>query len=377
MSDQSMNREELARRLLEDPAQNWPDDLKGLDVELRPMPPALRQKLVGLANSSDRVELKTKSSSEVSEKRTVLRMAGAALIGAVAATVVLYLAIFRGEAPHATLVFADGNIVREARQLRTGDRLYHGDRISAGDQSLAVLTARDASRQTLFRLRGSAELSFEILQSDLIEARLGWGRIYAKVPANAPADAPADRWPLKIVTPLAIASVRGTEFIVESSRADTVLATQAGAVEFRRRWAALEDLPPQLFEQSEFLSQVRQVFIDASSTVPAGSQSIVSAPDFTRRFARAGEIVDALGAAPFADLQRRPSATEAELKAALADLEQKFPTPGARAQSLRLLKAAFGDPPALQLVRFKDMQERRFNLIEPAHQEAETRYLEL
>ncbi|MCR9145122.1 MAG: FecR domain-containing protein [bacterium] len=377
MSDQSMKREELARKLLEDPTQDWPEDLQALNVPVRPMPAALRQKLVGLANSDDGAgaeSVSSKTPPKASANKIVFRIATAAAFGgAVAAAFAFYLTIFRVEAPHATLVFAEGRVTREEQPLQVGDKLREGDAIVAGEQALAVLAAKDAGREFLLRLRGDATLSFETLQSSLVQARLKRGRIYAK----ASADASADRWPLRIVTPLAVASVRGTEFTVESPGADTVLATQEGSVEFRRRWAALEDLPPQLFEQSEFLSDARRIFIDASATVPADSQSTVSAQDFARRVGDAGEIAKVLSASSIADLRGRSSTTGEEIKAALAELEQSFPTHEDRTESLGLLKAAFGDSPAVQPVAFEDMQERRFALIEPADKEREARYLEI
>ena len=346
MSDQSSRREELARKILENSTETWPDELKALHVPMRSMPVDLRQKLNDLTKSAQSAGQPVAPGRAVGSpvvrlpviRSRVFRIVTAGAGGvaaAAAATFVVYLALFRGATPHATLVFSDGAVTRDAQSLAAGAQIISGETIAVGDQGVAVLNAERAGRQTLLRLRGAAELELEVLNSERIVARLHRGGTYAQVDA-APDVAPdvAAGWPLAVVTPFAQASVAGTAFTVEVSGGSTLLATQEGSVVLRRRWNELEDLPPHLFARSSFLARVRQIFVDASATVPAGSESAVDADDFARRLEQSGAIAIILNDSVFLALRRSNVPTEDEIQRALARLDQAFPTPEDRNERL-------------------------------------------
>ncbi len=379
---EKLSKEELARRLLEQPSAAWPGELDALRVEVRPMPASLRKRLSELTHESA-ASTASATGAEPPAKSRILRFrlaAGVSFAGAIAALLLVYFGfiINRSDSPPAAVVFVSGEVLRNEHRAAVGDRLAQKDRLTVAGQSLAVLLSENAGSQVNLRLLSDSEIRLDLLNSDLFKTRLKSGRIYVSLSRNQERAAPSQG--LSIYTRNAEASVTGTVFSVETnSSSDTMLSTYEGTVNFRRRWDALEDLPAELIAKSELLSGTLQVFQKASVKVSALSQSTVHGQDFKDRLRRIERLESALADPSLARLRlrQRSDVSRIEIRSALDFLERAFPTAEDRAANLRLVQAAFGQPPEAQTLSAEQMQARRLSFEAADEKEREARYQEL
>ncbi|MBL8020167.1 MAG: FecR domain-containing protein [Leptospirales bacterium] len=362
----SNNHEELARRLLDQPSSQWPKELAPLRVEMRSMPPALRAKLDAMNQSTSQGKPVTSISLV---RRRSFRIAAASFGTAIAASVLVYFAFIRqGEVPPVNIVTAEGEVLRNGTAVKSGDKLREGETLKVGNEGLAVLSGEDKGDEDKLRVQGGSELALESLQTGVLEFRMKVGRLLALVPKKKERGS-REFW---ISTPTTVASVRGTVFSVETDVASTKLSTYEGAVEFRRRWEALEDLSPILIAKSEVLSGTLKVFQKASANVESGMESNVSDADFKERLSKIEPLSGILSGPDFVRLRKKKKLTEAETEGALKALDQAFSTNEARSEILKRVDAAFGEAPAVVTMTPEEMKARResFEALSPAERQA-------
>lgn len=362
----SNNHEELARRLLDQPSSQWPKEIAPLRVEMRSMPPALRAKLDAM-NTSAQQGKPVASINLV--RRTPFRIAMASLGTAIAASVLVYFAFLRqGEVPPVTIATAEGEVLRNGTQARNGETMRESETLKVGNESLAVLSAEHKGDEEKLRVQSGSELAIESLQANVLEFRMRVGRLLAQVPKKKERGS-REFW---ISTPTTVASVRGTVFSMETDAESTKLSTYEGAVEFRRRWDALEDLPPALIAKSEVLSGTLKVFQKASANVESGKESNVSDADFKERLAKIEPLNGILSGADFVRLRKKKNLTDAETEGALKALDNAFSNGEARTDILKRVDAAFGQPPTVETMTPEDMKARResFEALSPAERQA-------
>jgi ferric-dicitrate binding protein FerR (iron transport regulator) len=356
-------REELARRLLEQAPASWPEELRALRMDLRAMPEGLRSKLAAMHGQKE---------SRASFKTKVIRWPVAAAVsfsGAIAAALVVYFGVFRVDVPPMRIVFSDGDTRKEGQPVKTGALGEH-ERITVGDASSLVLGSADKKTEIGLRVRANSELTLPVLQADLVEARLVRGVVLSQLSRK---DSPGRA--LLISTHNAQTRVTGTVFSVDVSRSsDTLLSTFEGTVSIRRRWSDLEDLPENLLQRSEILSRSRDVFLKASASVPAGSQAVVSGMDFERRLGAIPHLRKILSDPRISALRGRLKVSDSEVETAKKIIESNFPGPGEREENLRLVETAFGQPPEVTVVPAEDLSAMRQFLEQPSEAERKVRY---
>jgi hypothetical protein len=167
-------REELARRLLEQAPASWPEELRALRMDLRAMPEGLRSKLAAMHGQKE---------SRASFKTKVIRWPVAAAVsfsGAIAAALVVYFGVFRVDVPPMRIVFSDGDTRKEGQPVKTGALGEH-ERITVGDASSLVLGSADKKTEIGLRVRANSELTLPVLQADLVEARLVRGVVLSQL----------------------------------------------------------------------------------------------------------------------------------------------------------------------------------------------------
>ncbi|MCE9597371.1 MAG: FecR domain-containing protein [Spirochaetia bacterium] len=365
--------EELARRLLNEPPTQWPKELAPLRVEMRTMPLALRAKLDTLNKAAQAQAIADKPANVAS--KLPFRIAVASFGTAVAAGLIVYFGLFMNSnvAP-ATIVTVDGQVLKNGAPAKAGDTLRENEQLKVGSDSLAVVVAQHGESEARLRVQPDSDISVESLRADLFDVRIKVGRLLAMVPRKPK---PGSR-SLYISTPTTVASVRGTVFSVElNSSSDSMLSTYEGTVSFRRRWEALEDLPPALIKRSEILSSSVEIFEKASASVGAGTQSVVRDQDFKDRLSRIEPLNSVLSGPLFVGLRKKKNPADAEIQAALQALDQAFANAEARAGILKQVEAAFGQPPQIETPSAEELKARReaFEALSPGERQA--RYDEL
>lgn len=364
--------EELARRLLEEDASKWPGSLPSLRIEKRRLPGDLRSKLDAIAQKPEE--------TKVIRPVWRTRYAGLAAAAVVLVGLTIALGVFfsrsAGQSALAALTFVSGKVRVNDADVKIGQNLENGAKLGVGPRSTAVLAVKHEDLTIEIRIQPDSDVSPTGLSGETVALRIDRGSVLANVMRNPGTDHARGGFTVRTVT--AIASVRGTRFAVESEAENsTRLSTFDGTVEFRRRWAILEDLPSDLIDQSDFLSQVRSVFVAASVAVPAGSESFIDGKDFADRTKAITKLEAVLNLPAFSALRGRTDASNSEIRAALRALDEALPNPDERSSLLSAARQSFGRAPGVERVPEEVLEERQSRLEEMTDEERDARYAKL
>jgi hypothetical protein len=356
-------REDLVRRLVHEPPAQWPEALMCLRVDMQPMPLALRDALRQL------------SALQASERRGRFRFipaAGLSFAGALAAVVAVYFAILRPSPTPLLLTFVQGEVRIGDESARTGGEWRNRETLELASEGVAALSAEEESSVIELRIHGDSRIRAESISSAQLEGRLERGRVLASLSRTSTIGSSRV---LVISSPNAAATAMGTIFSVERGEAgSTTLTTFEGSVDYRRRWAALEELPVELLNRSAILSDVRSIFVKATAKVPSGGQSTVDPADFQKRLGRIGKLASILDSRRFVRLRGREDASAPEINEALAELEREFASADLRAENLRAVVEAFGSPPLVRAMTRPELDELRSELENRGNAERDLRY---
>lgn len=375
--------EQLAARLLEDPSASWPEPLQPLRTEVRVMPSALRDRLLEMSAEAERTPAAPAGKLLFFGSRSFARLALAATVtAAFGIGLYVYLGVLPGgAATEVQVAFVQGQVTQNGKAVRRLDALGEGQRLEVGPGALAVLRATNPSMQADLRLGAGAVFSAQSLASGPMIARMERGVAFARVRrsgANSPPDDSNKPVVLALVAPSAELSVTGTEFSFGlNDLGDVRVATFEGEVRFRKRLAALEDLPAELIARSELLTDALAIIGSAVVVVPAGAQSTVSASAVARGSATLELLPAALSEKAVAGLRGRQQVSDAELKAALAAIERHIATAAQKQSCLGSVRRAFGVPPVVQRVGLDQLESEREDLQRTSTAERDARYEEL
>ncbi len=366
--------QELAKRLLEDDPSQWPASLATLQVEKRRMPAALRAKLDAMAQESPRGKVIHRAWWG---RPTGLAAAAAVILGISVALGVL-LSRRTDSFSHAVLSFVSGSVRVNGTEGKVEQRIQDGAQVSVGPRSTAVLSVKRPAASAEIRIQAGSDVSSIKIGTEHLVFVLLRGAVLASLTRKDSSSSGEKPDLLAVRTGIAEASVRGTRFSIESeSGKETRLTTFDGVVTFRRRWAELEDLPSSLLDQVAFLSQIRGIFLEASSSVPAGSESVVENVDFKERTRGMARLETVLALPEISALRGRSTASEAEIMAAKKAIEEAIPSPEERMAIVQAARLSFGQPPVVTSVSDEALEDKQARLLELSDEERDARYAKL
>lgn len=370
--------EELARRLLEEPPSNWPGELSALRVEQRKLPPALRARLDQLAQTPP-----GRPDAALPGRRRFFLASAAGIAATMALVSGIAIYFYAGrlsttEELTVRFVFVQGGVRVSDRPASTGASLKAGDRLSLSPDAVAVIGAGRGAAQAELRLRSQAQANFWTLRPDHFELELSRGVVFAQMdPADG--DSSFGRRPgLVIRTTRTVSSISGTKFSIElNDPGDARLSTYEGNVRFRRRLAALEELPPEVVAGSAPLTEALKILEQAAVLVAAGAESEVTRSDFERRIGLARLLLAALELPAVSGLRGKTDASVEDIRTAQKALSDFFADAGKKSQAIEEFRSAFGDAPLVRNVAPFDLDERQASLETMSDAEREARYEEL
>ncbi|MBX7057204.1 MAG: hypothetical protein K1X75_04015 [Leptospirales bacterium] len=335
-------RKELARRLLEQSPENWPAELQGLRGAARKMPPELRDRLIAM----HRVPAVARgTASDFWRKR--LLSAAAALLLAAGVGFGTYRYLQQDESYQAELVALSGAMKSAGNEARTGLLVAESDRLQASQEARAALALSLPAARIEWRIFGAAELQLARLRGDQAVVALSSGRLYSRMDRTG-----IEERPVALVIHMAhsAAEVRGTRFISEASQQQESLTGLEGEVRFRRRWDALEELPPSVLALSPLLERALEILQQANSVVGPATASTVPVADFDRRLNAVARLRSLLEAPAFSTLRQHSEASDSELQRCRQEIASRFPSAADLQAELTAFRLAFGDPPQVQSI---------------------------
>lgn len=165
-----------------------------------------------------------------------------------------------------------GDVKAGGKLMKTGQFLQGDEEIKVGPASMIDLQVK-GTRATL-RVKENSAVRISALMAQgktKYSLHLNSGHLLVNVPKR---DAEQE---FQVVTPAAIASVRGTKFdvfVFSDGKSRTVVFE--GSVATRVRISEVESLPPELIENSEALRKVVAVLAEKERVVEAGQESTVT-----------------------------------------------------------------------------------------------------
>ncbi|TGK38642.1 lipoprotein LipL45 [Leptospira gomenensis] len=183
--------------------------------------------------------------------------------------------------PSAVVVFSVGeakilhaDLTEEKATL--GASLKTGDKVTTKDKAKVDIQFADGSA---IRISENSVIDFDGLSINSkgnTDTRLALvsGKVFAKVNKASKEDQ------FSVVTPTAIAGVRGTSFIVDRSKSDkAVVKVLDGAVAVAPRVAALEGLSDEEIAKNEDLKKIQQSIASSEIVLEKNQASVVKADD--------------------------------------------------------------------------------------------------
>jgi hypothetical protein len=165
-----------------------------------------------------------------------------------------------------------GDVKSKDRVLKTGDLLHGDDEIRVGAASMVDLQVKGT--QATMRIKENSVVRISALHAagrKQYTLNVDSGRILVNLPKRSEGE------DFRVVTPAAVASVRGTKFdvyVFSDGKSKTVVFE--GSVTTRVRISELESLPPELLENSQALRKVVQTLAEKERVVEAGQESTVT-----------------------------------------------------------------------------------------------------
>lgn len=187
----------------------------------------------------------------------------------------------KGNSPSAVVVFSVGeakilhaDLTEEKAAL--GASLKTGDKVSTKQKSKVDIQFADGSA---IRISENSVIDFDALSinshgnSDTRLALVS-GKVFAKVNKASKEDQ------FSVVTPTAIAGVRGTSFIVDRSKSDkAVVKVLEGAVAVAPRVVVLEGLSDEEIAKDEDLKKIQQTVASSEIVLEKNQASVVKADE--------------------------------------------------------------------------------------------------
>ncbi len=173
----------------------------------------------------------------------------------------------------------------EWKVLRVGDTLKNGDTIQTGFKSSLVLKVKDSTINVAALTRMTVEQLSENPQKDDVRVFVTTGSVNSSVQKSA-----NKKLGFTVRTPVATASVRGTEFSVENTFNSVAVSTSQGSVALSRTKNSLQvSQEDSQSEQSENLDENAQdfsfenallgtVFVNQNQSAEISSSGNISSP---------------------------------------------------------------------------------------------------
>ena len=243
-----------------------------------------------------------------------------------------------------------GDVSADGQPVERGQLLSGGTRLVVGARSFCDLQLRQPRGVTI-RVNENSEFVLEARQNQ--QATTYQSRIDRGSAVFSSEQLAADEQ-LTVRTPTLVAAVRGTQFGVSVSQDQSTRVTVAdGAVSTRPSLGRAEELPPEVVESSEVLSNAIASLERSETTVSAGQEVSFTAAQRDQTLSEAG-LDEALAIPEISEAGEAP-ATPEEARARAARIDEQLRNRVATENLQRLeqsqVQPAQADPRELQRVQ--------------------------
>ena len=248
-----------------------------------------------------------------------------------------------------------GDVSADGQPVERGQVLSGGTRLVVGARSFCDLQLRQPRGVTI-RVNQNSEFVLEARQNQ--QATTYQSRIDRGSAVFASEQLAADEQ-LTVRTPTLVAAVRGTQFGVNVGQDQSTRVTVAdGAVATRPSLGRAEELPPEVVESSEVLSNAITSLERSETTVSAGQELSFTAAERDQTLSEAG-LDEALAIPEISEAGEAP-ATPEEARERAARIDEQLRTRVAAENLQRLeqsqVQPAPADPGELQRVQAEVQQ---------------------
>ncbi len=177
----------------------------------------------------------------------------------------------------AVVLFTVGNVMVDKKHASVGDIIQDGTWISVGRRATCDLQMRSTESSVVIRLTDNSKLRFDARkmgEKTGVSLNLEQGRALASI------EKLSSNEEIRVVTPAAVASVRGTKFETNvKASGETTTIVVDGKVATRVRIKEVEELPPAVIANSKVLTNVvnnleeKEVVLEPGKKVTIHAQS--------------------------------------------------------------------------------------------------------
>jgi len=210
-----------------------------------------------------------------------------------------------------------GTVKENERLLQNGDLLQAGATIRTMSNSWCELSIRTANSTVTLRL--APESSFVINELDLKKQRRANGNLIQGKGFFSPRLSNGEHYNIK--TPTAVASVRGTDYIIKvESEKQTELIVTSGTVIYRSNLPELDDYPSEFIDKSEEMQAALTSLEKSAQPVNAGEKAVLTEQDSNQKREQLKTLNQLLEQENVSRLKGKKEASSAEIDAAINSL---------------------------------------------------------
>lgn len=201
----------------------------------------------------------------------------------------------------AVVLFAIGDVKVNSRSISPGDIIHTGDLVQLKDRSTCDLQFQSPHSGLVVRLANKTEFLFSaraIQEVNRLNLELNSGNALIDVQKLE------KNQEVQMVAPAAVAAVRGTRFEVDvNEEGSATTRVFEGKVAVRTRIPEAEDLPPEVIESSEVLTQTIQSLEKKEVVLEEGKQTTISAEQSRELLAGEPELKEVLASEEIASIR--------------------------------------------------------------------------
>ncbi len=195
----------------------------------------------------------------------------------------------------AVILFVVGDVFVDGKRAEVGTVLHKGSVLEVKRRSLCDLQMRSINSEVMMRVTDNSKFRFDadkIANRANLNLRIDKGKIFTKVARLASDEQ------VRVISPAAVASVRGTEFeTTVQEDGTTQVAVNEGQVGVRPRVDEIEDFPPEVISNSDVLFDTVEKLDESETVVEAGDNVNVPADAGDKMLEDSPDLKEALDSA--------------------------------------------------------------------------------
>jgi hypothetical protein len=237
----------------------------------------------------------------------------------------------------AVVLFTVGNVTAEGRELSAGDIVPAGAVVKVEHSSLCDLQVRETRGGIVIRLFPESEyrLSGHKLAGVLgVRSNLPRGRArfnVGKLPSNEE---------VSVVTPTAVANVRGTGYEVTAGAEETRVTVDEGSVAARASLSEISELPIEIVSGSRVLRAVESVLGEFETVLGPGETIVIRRRIAERVLTAVPAFQEKLSDPVISAHRGAAQVDDVESKAAIDFIDRAYPDEKSRSELLAAIRRA-------------------------------------